>query len=122
MHPAGDKSRNMFQQAEISGVEDKGAVVVLQNREIFSRPALFHQMVAPAAGLGTFPLVGVTPGHHAGNQTAAGVRDAERPMYKGLKFHSRHLDYRFADVVKACLLYTSPSPRDGLLSRMPSSA
>ena len=26
------------------------------------------------------------------------------------------------DVAKACLLYTSPSPRDGLLSRMPSSA
>ena len=27
-----------------------------------------------------------------------------------------------ADLVGACLLYTSPSPRDGLLSRMPSSA
>ena len=26
------------------------------------------------------------------------------------------------DEVSACLLYTSPSPRDGLLSRMPSSA
>ena len=26
------------------------------------------------------------------------------------------------EVVDACLLYTSPSPRDGLLSRMPSSA
>ena len=26
------------------------------------------------------------------------------------------------DVIKDCLLYTSPSPRDGLLSRMPSSA
>ena len=25
-------------------------------------------------------------------------------------------------VYQACLLYTSPSPRDGLLSRMPSSA
>ena len=25
-------------------------------------------------------------------------------------------------LVNACLLYTSPSPRDGLLSRMPSSA
>ena len=24
--------------------------------------------------------------------------------------------------IKTCLLYTSPSPRDGLLSRMPSSA
>ena len=27
-----------------------------------------------------------------------------------------------SDVVITCLLYTSPSPRDGLLSRMPSSA
>ena len=26
------------------------------------------------------------------------------------------------EVIEACLLYTSPSPRDGLLSRMPSSA
>ena len=26
------------------------------------------------------------------------------------------------DATKTCLLYTSPSPRDGLLSRMPSSA
>ena len=26
------------------------------------------------------------------------------------------------DVIVTCLLYTSPSPRDGLLSRMPSSA
>ena len=28
----------------------------------------------------------------------------------------------FAFIIYACLLYTSPSPRDGLLSRMPSSA
>ena len=28
----------------------------------------------------------------------------------------------FADDRNVCLLYTSPSPRDGLLSRMPSSA
>ena len=27
-----------------------------------------------------------------------------------------------SELVIACLLYTSPSPRDGLLSRMPSSA
>ena len=31
-------------------------------------------------------------------------------------------DRRVIDVPKICLLYTSPSPRDGLLSRMPSSA
>ena len=29
---------------------------------------------------------------------------------------------RYVAFVAACLLYTSPSPRDGLLSRMPSSA
>ena len=28
----------------------------------------------------------------------------------------------FGETLLACLLYTSPSPRDGLLSRMPSSA
>ena len=31
-------------------------------------------------------------------------------------------DYRRRDYPTNCLLYTSPSPRDGLLSRMPSSA
>ena len=30
--------------------------------------------------------------------------------------------YRYIDWLITCLLYTSPSPRDGLLSRMPSSA
>eukprot|EP01016_Furgasonia_blochmanni_P022668 TRINITY_DN24648_c0_g1_i1.p1 TRINITY_DN24648_c0_g1~~TRINITY_DN24648_c0_g1_i1.p1 ORF type:complete len:131 (+),score=0.53 TRINITY_DN24648_c0_g1_i1:323-715(+) len=33
-----------------------------------------------------------------------------------------HLISRYDDNIKNCLLYTSPSPRDGLLSRMPSSA
>ena len=31
-------------------------------------------------------------------------------------------DFETDDLSKFCLLYTSPSPRDGLLSRMPSSA
>ena len=30
--------------------------------------------------------------------------------------------YEFPELRRICLLYTSPSPRDGLLSRMPSSA
>ena len=39
----------------------------------------------------------------------------------------QYLSIKFADIVYngqwfTCLLYTSPSPRDGLLSRMPSSA
>ena len=35
-------------------------------------------------------------------------------------FHETILDEYF--MITGCLLYTSPSPRDGLLSRMPSSA
>ena len=35
---------------------------------------------------------------------------------------SKILKTPIAGVVTYCLLYTSPSPRDGLLSRMPSSA
>ena len=36
--------------------------------------------------------------------------------------HAADLLAAGADVLDICLLYTSPSPRDGLLSRMPSSA
>ena len=34
----------------------------------------------------------------------------------------RNLDLNLCGETWVCLLYTSPSPRDGLLSRMPSSA
>ena len=37
-------------------------------------------------------------------------------------FIRRHITDDRAKLVSVCLLYTSPSPRDGLLSRMPSSA
>ena len=40
------------------------------------------------------------------------VRDGLKPVHRRILFA----------MYKGCLLYTSPSPRDGLLSRMPSSA
>ena len=60
-----------------------------------------------------------------------------RPLYKNIVFHQAHLgpahgiksplagkdvDYRDVECPVCCLLYTSPSPRDATLSRMPSSA
>ena len=37
-------------------------------------------------------------------------------------FGTAHVYRSSLNAIIACLLYTSPSPRDGLLSRMPSSA
>ena len=42
------------------------------------------------------------------------------PIYKGLNTHRRAIENK--DKFSGCLLYTSPSPRDQLTSRMPSSA
>ena len=48
---------------------------------------------------------------------------AERCMQMALKNFNGEIDYLNAHGTSTpCLLYTSPSPRDGLLSRMPSSA
>ena len=48
-------------------------------------------------------------------------------LWTGLGFYRRAKNiYAAKEIIKEnynnCLLYTSPSPRDGLLSRMPSSA
>ena len=43
----------------------------------------------------------------------------DRLAAKGMVFDGAH---HMGSWVGGCLLYTSPSPRDGLLSRMPSSA
>ena len=49
-----------------------------------------------------------------------------RSQLKVLEREFQHFQYPDVttreELANACLLYTSPSPRDGLLSRMPSSA
>ena len=45
------------------------------------------------------------------------LRTADADVVEG-----RDLTFVGVGVAEGCLLYTSPSPRDGLLSRMPSSA
>src|SRR5664279_5550452 len=64
----------------------------------------------------------VTSNDHEASSSQAKPRDPKytQPRWcpTGLnKTHKRKLQW-----LRNCLLYTSPSPRDGLLSRMPSSA
>ena len=51
------------------------------------------------------------------NMAQLGYRSVEEMIGQ-----THRLDVHEAALARACLLYTSPSPRDGLLSRMPSSA
>ena len=55
------------------------------------------------------------------------VSDVEKyplfvPACKSLKIINKYEKEEITYIDATCLLYTSPSPRDGLLSRMPSSA
>ena len=54
--------------------------------------------------------------HHA-SQITKYIAHAETQQEQGLDTHPHPPTH-----THTCLLYTSPSPRDGLLSRMPSSA
>ena len=53
-----------------------------------------------------------------------GQEQIRQPLLKSVPFelHERAVQEPVKFLLNFCLLYTSPSPRDGLLSRMPSSA
>ena len=52
-----------------------------------------------------------------------GLRDVNgKGVLTGLTNISEIVSFKTGEDGSSCLLYTSPSPRDGLLSRMPSSA
>ena len=51
---------------------------------------------------------------------ANGPLTVERLRYDGRYYFAKFVEVN--DRTRACLLYTSPSPRDGATSRMPSSA
>ena len=67
-------------------------------------------------------------GLNAGKWFARAVSDETFDLAKLAEHMSKHNSPYSGGVIKGvlsdmvCLLYTSPSPRDGLLSRMPSSA
>ena len=60
-----------------------------------------------------------------GNLTSTGAGKTNNTSFidfSDISFTSATISAQAAVIYNACLLYTSPSPRDGLLSRMPSSA
>ena len=58
---------------------------------------------------------------HAGETLMGKFRDGMPVTAEAVTLILSSID-RIKEILAGCLLYTSPSPRDGLLSRMPSSA
>jgi len=95
-----------------------------KEREIFSQYPI--DLLNPAAGISSNveDLIKFYQGHMYGNDTLL-PDDIKREMQRiQFRMNNENRGYGFAlsQNPEACLLYTSPSPRDATLSRMPSSA
>ena len=82
---------------------------------------------ATTASIGFYRLHGLAVGLKTGSQAAFGYNTVDSPnttqgFYAPTLATLGVLSITQNDPSITCLLYTSPSPRDGLLSRMPSSA
>ena len=103
-------------QAERLGSYVKGMAI----SRLYCSPMLrTMQTIRPLAeSLGCDPAVWIELHEHGGVFHRPGA-DAQAVGHPGL---SRSEMSEMFPNYRSCLLYTSPSPRDGLLSRMPSSA
>ena len=104
---------------DTTSTDRRGAVAILG---VFVADAAYRATRQPNMGetiLGSSFALG--PGGKGSNQAVAAAR-----CNADVSFISRLGEDAFAqmalDMYTTCLLYTSPSPRDGLLARMPSSA
>ena len=88
-------------------------------------------MISPELGIAQPGLTLVCPDSHTCSQGALGAlawgigsTDAEHAIVTGTMRVKKPPQMRISVIgtLGACLLYTSPSPRDATLSRMPSSA
>ena len=85
----------------------------------FRRLALMPAVLACYLPLPAAAEIGV---EHSGEVTLEASWYPETAAHAGQKDSFAHLEAKPELVIYGCLLYTSPSPRDLDLSRMPSSA
>ena len=91
------------------------------------RAAMMHQSAATyasglAALVGAYRAQSLLVFRHFDAAGAESWRNTVDALGEPLKVQTWSQFYKLAGPPVICLLYTSPSPRDGLLSRMPSSA
>jgi hypothetical protein len=75
----------MVDHTQITGIHDVGALGVLIDGEVLTRPLLLHQGILIAAGLGAGAPVGISACHIVGQEAAARIGYAHGPMGKDLQ-------------------------------------
>ena len=75
-----------------------------------------------SAGISQAGDIGAATQFTFGAVTLYGMPAYDEPAQREYETRTSDNDGLIIEFIEACLLYTSPSPRDGLLSRMPSSA
>ena len=98
-----------------------GPISISETKE----PVQIVELPEPTTPKGVFPLEARTGDNANRDQFAVlsyhRVGDDKSKYTVSVEMFSEHMSYLYANNYR-CLLYTSPSPRDATLSRMPSSA
>ena len=123
------------QEFMLKDVKVEGNVVSTANTIIFTSglrkgtkvsSAEFPRAIKRLWQLGLFNDVQIKYDKEAGNEVSITIMVLESNIVGDIKYvgNKKIKDSKFNEELdlNTCLLYTSPSPRDGLLSRMPSSA
>ena len=82
-----DQLRNVLDHAQILGVENVGAALILVNRHILTRSGLLHNRVFPTARMGAGTLVGISSHQEIAQQAAAGIGNAHSSVNEALNLH-----------------------------------
>ena len=117
----GGTARDMGELVEISqlGLRNSRISQVLIEESILGWQELEYEVMRDEADNATIvcTMENIDPmGVHTGESTVVA------PLQSFSDADHQRLRNQALALIRACLLYTSPSPRDGLLSRMPSSA
>ena len=115
--PSGKKSTDMQQLGE--------RIKLLRKEKGMSQSSLAEQVGLSYAQIGRYETKGAQPSAEALKKIANTLGVSPDFLLYGSaeqKAGATLNDVELIQQFKACLLYTSPSPRDATLSRMPSSA
>src|SRR5680860_1812490 len=106
-------------------IRDSLIMCFLRDRSIGSAEATLDAALGQGDLIAGVGLDSAEVGHHPGDFLSVFARARKAGLHAvahaGEEGPPAYISEAL-DLLGACLLYTSPSPRDGLLSRMPSSA